>query len=275
MSPSTYAFYRVEKKKPLAWVFLNKPEKRNAMGPQAWAEIVPIFNDIAADEEIRAAIIAGEGRDFSAGIDLVEMGPMIPTLAEWDRSARGITQLFKAIFPLQESLNTIEKCVKPVICAFHGYSIGAALDLGAACDIRLASADAQISLREAALAFIADLGVLQRLPHIVGQGIARELAFTARFVDAERAKAINLVNEVYPDKESLLQGAEELALEIAAQAPLAVQGAKEVLNYCRGKGIAEGLEYVAARSAMILPSEDLTEAMISFLEKRAPQFKGK
>lgn len=275
MSPSPYDFYRVEKKEPIAWVFLNRPEKRNALGPQSWKEIIPIFEDIADDEAIRAAIIAGEGRDFSAGLDLVGMAPVLPTLAEWDRSARGTAQLFKAIFPLQSSLNIIEKCAKPVICAFHGYSIGAALDLGAACDIRLASADASISLREAALAFIADLGVLQRLPHIIGQGITRELAFTARFIDAERAKAINLVNEVYPDKESLLQGAEELALEIAAQAPLAVQGTKEVLNYCRGKSIADGLEYVAARSAMILPSEDLGEAMTSFLEKRTPEYEGK
>ena len=187
------------------------------------------------------AIIAGEGRDFSAGMDLQNMASLIPTLKNWDFSARGTVQLFKAIPPLQEAMNCVEKCTKPVICAFHGYCIGAALDLGTACDIRLASEDAKISLREAAVAIIADVGVLQRLPHIVGQGITRELAFTARFIDAQRAKEINLVNELYPDKESLLKGAEELALEIAAQAPLAVQGAKEVLNYCRGKSIADGL----------------------------------
>jgi|LSQX01.2.fsa_nt_gb enoyl-CoA hydratase len=275
MNRSPDRFYRVEKKEPVAWIYLNRPEKKNALGPQAWTELGPIFEDITADEAIRAVIIAGEGKDFSSGIDLVGMAPMVPAMAEGDRSARGMNRLFQAIYPIQEALSTIERCAKPVICAFHGYSIGAALDLGAACDIRLASADARISLRETALAFIADLGVLQRLPHIVGQGITRELAFTARFIDAERAKAINLVNELYPDKETLLQGAGELALEIAAQAPLAVQGTKEVLNYCRGKSIADGLEYAAARSAMILPSEDLTEAVLSFVERRKPQYKGK
>ncbi len=268
-------FYRVEKKGHLAWVFLNRPEKKNAMGPAAWKEIIPIFADLDADAEIRVVIVAGEGRDFSAGIDLVGMAPLIPALVEWDRSTGGTMQLFKAIFPMQESMSCIEKCRKPVICAFHGYCIGAALDLGTACDIRLASEDALISLREAALAFIADVGVLQRLPLIVGQGIAREMAFTAGFIDAQRAREINLVNRLYPDKESLLQGAEKLALEIAAQAPLAVQGAKEVLNYCRGKSIADGLEYVAARSAMILPSEDLAEALASFAGKRNPEYKGK
>jgi enoyl-CoA hydratase len=270
-----YKFYKVEKKGHIAWVYLNRPEKKNAMGPDAWTEIIPIFRDIDADGEIRVAVIAGEGKDFSAGIDLMGMAPLIPTLKNWDMGAKGKVKLFRDIFPLQDAMSCVERCSKPVICCFHGYCIGAALDLGSACDIRLASEDARISLREAAVAIIADVGVLQRLPHIVGQGVAREMAFTAKYIDARRAHAVNLVNEVYPDKEALLKAAGELAGEIARQAPLAVQGAKEVLNYCRGKSIADGLEYVAARSAMILPSEDLAETMASFMEKRAPKFQGK
>jgi len=101
------------------------------------------------------------------------------------------------------------------------------------------------------------------------------MAFTAKFIDSRRAKEVNLVNEVYQDKEALLKGAEALAMEIAKQAPLAVQGAKEVLNFCRGKSIADGLEYVSARSAMILPSEDMAETMTSFMEKRSPVYQGK
>jgi len=271
----TYNFYKVEKKEHIAWVFLNRPEKKNAMGPDAWYEIIPIFEDIDSDDEIRAAIIMGEGKDFSTGIDLMGMAPEIPTLKNWDMSAKGTVDLFKKIFPLQDSMSCVEKCSKPVICAFHGYCIGAALDLGTACDIRLASVDAKISLREAAVAIIADVGVLQRLPHIVGQGMTREMAFTAKYIDAERAKEVNLVNEIYPDKEALLKAAGDLAEEIAQQSPMAVQGAKEVLNYCRGKSIADGLEYVAARSAMILPSEDLAETMTAFMEKRKPVYKGK
>ncbi|HON95121.1 MAG TPA: crotonase/enoyl-CoA hydratase family protein [Deltaproteobacteria bacterium] len=269
-----YNFYKVEKKAPIAWVFLNRPEKKNAMGPDAWKEIIPIFADIDADESTRVAIIAGEGKDLSTGIDIMGMAPMIPTMKNWDMSAKGKVRLFKDIFPLQDAMTSVEKCSKPVICCFHGYSIGAALDLGSACDIRLASEDARISLREAAVSFIADVGVLQRLPHIVGQGITREMAFTAKFIDAKRAREVNLVNEVYPDKDALLKGAESLALEIAQSAPLAVQGAKEVLNFCRGQSIADGLEYVAARSAMVLPSEDIAETMTAFMEKRKPVYKG-
>ena len=272
---TSYNFYKVEKKGSIAWVFLNRPEKKNAMGPDAWKEIIPIFADIDSDDEIRVAIIAGEGKDLTAGIDLMGMAPAIEPLKNWDMSARGKVKLFHIIFPLQDAMTCVEKCSKPVICCFHGFCIGAALDLGTACDIRLAAKDARISLRESAVSIIADVGVLQRLPYIVGQGITREMAFTAKFIDAKRALEVNLVNEVFPDKESLLKGAEKLALEIAEMAPLAVQGAKEVLNYCRGKSIADGLEYVAARSAMILPSEDLAETMAGFMEKRKPVFKGK
>lgn len=271
----TYNFYRVEKKESVAWVFLNRPEKKNAMGPDAWKEIIPIFEDIHNDDEIRVAVIAGEGKDFCAGIDLIGMAPVVPALKDWDLSAGAKKELYRAIFPLQDAMTCVEKCAKPVICAFHGYCIGAALDLGSACDIRLASQDAKISLREAAVSFIADVGSLQRVPLIVGQGITRELAFTAKYIDAKRAKEINLVNEIYPDKESLLKGAQEMALEIADNSPLAVQGAKEVLNYCRGKSIADGLEYVAARSAMILPSEDIAETLKAFMEKRKPHYTGK
>ena len=271
----TYNFYKVEKKGQIAWVFMNRPEKKNAMGPDAWKEIIPIFEDIHSDDDIRAVIIAGEGKDFCAGIDLVGMAPVVPALKNWDMGAGAKKELFRAIFPLQDAMTCVEKCAKPVICAFHGYCIGAALDLGSACDIRLASEDAQISLREAAVSFIADVGSLQRVPHIVGQGITRELAFTAKYIDAHRAKEINLVNGVYPDKDSLLKGAEEMALQIAENSPLAVQGAKEVLNFCRGKSIADGLEYVAARSAMILPSEDIAETMKAFMEKRKPKYNGK
>ncbi len=269
-----YKFYKVEKKEHIAWVYLNRPEKKNAMGPDAWKEIIPIFADIDTDDDILVAIIAGQGKDFCAGIDLIGMAPELPTMKDWDMSAGAKQKLFKSVFPLQDSISCVEKCSKPVICAFHGYCIGAALDLGSACDIRLASVDAKISLREAAVSFVADVGSLQRVPHIVGQGIARELAFTAKFIDAHRAKEVNLVNEVFPDKESLLKGAYEMALEIAKNSPLAVQGAKGVLNYCRGKSIADGLEYVAARSAMILPSDDMAETLKAFLEKRPPKFTG-
>jgi len=271
----TYTFYRLIKEGNIAWVYLNRPEKKNAMGPAAWKEIIPLFQEIQDDDDILAVIIAGEGKDFCAGIDLIGMGGEVPSLKNWDFSASGTMKLYRAIFPLQDTMSCIEKCSKPVICAIHGFCIGAGLDMASACDIRLASKDARISLREAAVAFVCDVGSLQRVPHIIGQGLTRELAYTAKYIDAERAREIHLVNAVFDDKDALLAGAKSMALEIASNAPLAVQSSKDVLNYCRGKSIADGLEYVAARSAKILPSDDLAETMKAFLEKRPPKFTGK
>jgi enoyl-CoA hydratase len=144
-----------------------------------------------------------------------------------------------------------------------------------ACDIRLSTTDATFSLREAAVGFVADVGVLQRIPHIVGQGITRELAYTAKNITAERAKNVLLINETFPDQETLYAEAEKMAIEIAENSPLAVKASKDVLNYCIGKSMDDGLKYVAAMSSNIIPSDDLMEAVTAFTQKRKPCFTGK
>ncbi len=272
---SSGTFYLVEKKPPVAWVFLNRPEKKNAMHPPAWKEIVPIFDDLDLDEEIRAVIIAGKGTCFTAGIDLMGMGPELPELMDAGQKGGVKASLLRKILALQDAMSCIEWCRKPVIAAIHGHCIGAGLDMASACDIRLCSEDAVFSLKEAAVGMVADVGVLQRLPLIVGQGITRELAFTAKNFTAERAREILLVNSVYPTREVLFAQAEALAVEIAENSPLAVQAAKDVLNYGVGKSVDDGLRYVASMSTNIVPSEDLMEAITAFSEKRKPNFPGK
>jgi enoyl-CoA hydratase len=264
----------VEKETPIAWVWLNRPEKKNAMNPPAWHELPTIMADLDADDAIRAVVVAAKGPAFCAGIDLIAMAAELPELMEKDQKGGVKRRLMHKISPLQETMTCLERCRKPVVCAIHGYCVGAGLDMATACDIRLCSADAVFSLREAAVGFVADVGVLQRLPLIVGQGIARELAFTAANFDAARAKEILLVNRVFEDVDCLLSGARDLALRIAGNSPLAVQASKDVLNYGVGKSVADGLRYVASMSANIIPSDDLTEAMTAFLEKRKPRFPG-
>jgi enoyl-CoA hydratase len=266
-----YTVISFEKKGHIGEVFLNRPEKSNAMNPPFWPEIRDVFNRIHNDPEIRAAIIAGNGKNFSAGLDLVASAELFKGQA----GSGELDTLFHSILELQESFNAIEECKKPVIAAVHGACIGGGLDLIAACDIRLASKDARFSLREAKVAMISDLGSLNRLPRIIGEGHARELAFTAKDIDAERALKIGLVNNIYPDRESCLAAARELAEEIAQAAPLAVQGAKEVMNYSRDKSTRDGLIYAAARSCLVLKASDLMEAMTAFIQKRKPEFKGK
>ena len=272
---SAYEFYRVEKKGAVAWVFLNRPEKKNAMNPPAWTESIEIFQDLDQDEEIRVVVMAGEGACFSTGIDLIGMMPEIPELMEPDQKGGVKWRLLPKIKKLQDAISCIEWCKKPVIAAIHGHCIGGGLDMATACDIRLCSADAGFCLKEAAVGFVADVGVLQRIPLIVGQGQARELAYSAKTITAQRAREILLVNDVFPTKEALFEGAQALAEEIAANSPLAVQASKDVLNYGVGKSIDDGLNYVATISANIVPSNDLTEAVTAFMEKRKPEFSGK
>lgn len=272
---SQYQFYLVEKKPPIAWVYLNRPEKKNAMNLPAWKEPVRIFEDIDNDNDIRCVIISGKGNSFSAGIDLIGMTAELGELGIREQLGGIKWNLIKKIYTMQETMTCIEKCRKPVIAAIHGYCIGAGLDMISACDIRLCSTDAVFSLREAAVGFVADVGSLQRLPNIIGQGITRELAYTAKNIDAVRAKDIKLVNEIFQDHESLMYGAEAMGLEISHNSPLAVQASKDVLNYGIGRNTDDALKYVASISANIIPSEDLYESMKAFMEKRKPEFTGK
>lgn len=272
---SDYKFYVVEKKPPVAWVYLNRPEKKNAMNPPAWKELIPIFDDLDKDPDIRAVVIAGKGPSFCAGIDLMQMVKELPEIMDQNQKGGVKWKLLAKIKELQDSISCIEWCRKPVIAAIHGHCIGAGLDMATACDIRICSKDAVFSLREAAVGFVADVGVLQRIPLIVGQGHARELAYTARNITAERAKDILLVNDVYDSYETLMERAEALAAEISDMSPLAVQASKEVLKYGVGKSIEDGLKYVASISSNIIPSDDLMEAFTAFAQKRKPVFSGR
>ena len=270
----SYEFYLVEKKPPIAWVFLNKPQKKNAMNPPAWKETVPIFHDLESDDCIRAIILASSGEHFSAGLDLATVVLEIPELLDKEQKGGTKKKLLQKIYEFQYGITCIERCRKPVIAAINGYCIGAGLDMAAACDIRLCTEDSVFSLREAAMAIIADIGVLQRLPYIVGQGITREFAFTAKNFDAKRAKEVNLVSEIFSSREDLLKGAEEMAMRIAELSPLAVQGTKDVLNFAIAGDIDVQLKYVAALNSNFLTSNDLFEAFTAFSQKRKPNFAG-
>lgn len=175
---------------------------------------------------------------------------------------------------MQKATGAVAECKKPVIAAINGACIGGGVDLITACDIRVAAKSAFFSVREVRVGMVADMGTLARLPGIVGQGIARELAMTGRDFDAARAQRIGLVNEVYDTAEALFAGAQALALELAGNPPLVVQGIKQVMNQGIERQVAENLRAVAMWNAAFLPSADLTEAVGSFLEKRAPNFTG-
>ena len=267
----------------VATLWLDRAEARNAMGLDLWRDLPLAMAVLSADTAVRAVVVAAEGPHFSVGLDLKAMGAMLTGGGGGDGAggAGGSSPAARArsgraeVLRLQDAITAVARCPKPVIAAVHGYCIGGGVDLIAACDIRLASVDAVFSVREAKMAIVADLGSLQRLPAIINAGHLAELAYTGKDISAERAKEIGLVNDLAPDVAGVHQAAQTLALEIAANSPLAVQGTKAVLTANEGRTVAEGLDYVATWNAGMLASDDLTEAVTAFMEKRPPQFTGR
>jgi len=261
---------KVEKNGHVAWLVLNRPEQRNTMTMEFFDEIKGCFEEFDADPEVRVVIVRAEGKSFTAGLDLVAAQVLLG-----DGSAVYRDWLYRKIRELQASMTSIEKCRKPVIAAIHGHCIGGGVDLTSACDIRIASQDAVFSIRETRIGIIADIGTLQRLPFIIGQGWYRELALTGRDFTAEEALRMGYITRLCRNRKDLLEEAGKLAEELAGLAPIAIQGVKEVANYTRDNGFHQGLEYVAQRNAAVVPNEDMIEAVAAFLEKRSPQFKGR
>lgn len=258
----------VERDAHVATIWLDNPEKRNALGLPFWRDMPGVIAELEADDEVRAVVIAGKGPCFSAGIDVAFLGGGGGSLGAPAGQFKGL----KNIDRLQRAITAVADCEKPVIAAVHGWCVGAGVDLISACDIRLCSADAKFSVRETRLAIVADVGTLQRLPRIIPAGHVAELAFTGKDIDADRALRIGLVNEVYPDADGVMKAGAELANEIAALSPGAVQGTKRVLRYAADHTVADGLEYVALWNSSQLPRADVQEALTAFAEKRQPKF---
>ncbi|NMC69587.1 MAG: crotonase/enoyl-CoA hydratase family protein [Myxococcales bacterium] len=265
---------RVTREGAVAEVALCGPGKGNAMGPDLFRELPLAFGELDRDAAVRAVVLRGDGPHFCYGLDLMAMLGTLGPLVTGRPSAAQRAALLDLIRELQGAIEAVARCRKPVVCAVHGWCIGGGLDLAAACDIRYASADAKFSLREVKLAIVADLGCLQRLPRIIGEGHTRELAFSGKNIDATEALRIGLVNAVYETPGALLEAARAAAREIAENPPLTVQGAKQVLEWNDRLGVADGLRLVAQWNSAFLPSDDLVEAFTAFSEKRPPRFTG-
>jgi enoyl-CoA hydratase len=175
---------------------------------------------------------------------------------------------------LQNTFSSIANNTKPVIAAIHGYCLGAGIDLITACDVRFAASDAVFSVRETQIGMVADVGTIQRLPNIINPGAVADLVYSGRDIDAEEALALGLVTRVLADAEAVQAEANELARQIAANSPLAVQGSKAVLRAGEGRSVDEALDYVALWNSSFITSNDFKEAIMAFIEKRDPKFTG-
>lgn len=269
----TSAVLEVERRDHVAIVWLDRPDKLNAMAPEFWDDFPAIIEALGADPEVRVVVIAGRGRAFTVGLDLATFGPELANpeaaAAVADRMA-----LYRRIKRMQHTFSSLAACPQPVIAAVHGYCLGGGVDLITACDIRLCTADAVFSVRETKLAMVADVGTLQRLPRIIDPGAVAELVYTGRDFTAAEALEMGLVRRILPDRDAVVKEALAVAEEIAANSPLAVQGAKAILRAADGKTVEEQLDYMALWNAAFISSNDFAEAALAFLQKRDPDFTG-
>ena len=266
-----FSFLNLTLTDQIAQIELNRPDKANALDGTLWREIGAAFRWVDETPEARVAVLSGAGRHFCSGIDFTLIGEVLDEV-EALKPGRREERLRRIILDLQAAFTALETCRKPVLAAIQGLCIGGGLDLIAACDMRYAAADASFSLKEADLAIVADVGSLQRLPYLIGEGRVRELAFTAHRFDAAEAQAMGLVNRVFADAAELWAGVQSIAANIAAKSPLTVRGIKQVLNYSRDHRVADGLEYVATWNAALLLSDDTREAVAAAMQKRPARF---
>ncbi len=271
----TYQALSVEHTDGVMTVTLLGPGKGNAMGPEFWAELPKVMDEINRMADVRCILFRGSGDHFSYGLDLGQMMPHLGKMTTGTVVAHQRVDLMAQIRQMQSGFQKMHESAKPVIAAVHGWCIGGGLNMIAAADIRLCSRDAKFSLREAKLAITPDIGGLQFLPTIIGQGFTREMAFTGADYDAAFAERTGLVNHVYDTPEQLFEAAQMLASQIADNPATAVQGAKRVLNYSLNKSIEDGLQYVAVWNSSQLQSDDFDEAMQATLEKRKARFNRK
>ncbi|HYO70174.1 MAG TPA: crotonase/enoyl-CoA hydratase family protein [Archangium sp.] len=273
---TAYQSLRIEQADGIAELVLTGPGKGNALGPDFWREMPEALRTLDADDSVRVILLRGDGAHFTYGLDLMAMteslGPFI--LGEGNLALER-TKLLQLIEKMQAATEGLARCRKPVLAAVYGWCIGAGMDLIAACDFRYCSREAKFSLREVRVGITADLGALQRLPRIIGEGNTRELAYTGGDIDASRALQMGLVNQVFATPEELLAAARTTARKIADNPPLVVQGAKQVLEYCADKSVADGLRYVAVWNSAFLQSQDLAEAFAAYAERRRPRFQGR
>lgn len=252
----------IEKDGHIAVVTLNRPEVRNALDPQTWAEIRGAAKQCRLDDDVRVVIITGAGgKAFASGAD-------IKSLRE-----REALKVLKS--EAQETLNDVENLDKPVIAAIDGFALGGGCELALACDIRIATGRSKLGQPEVNLGIIPGAGGTQRLQRIVGMGKAKEMIFTGDILTAQESKEIGLVNKVVDQPEDLLPAAKEMAQKIIAKGPMAVSLAKIAINVGANTDLHSGLLFEKFAQTIAFGTEDRIEGTSAFLEKRKPDFQGK
>ncbi len=267
----SYTCFDVSVQDKIAHIQLKRPEAFNSMIPEFWEELPEIVNTLDDTGEARAIVLSSTGKHFTAGMDLA-----VFTSGNDDQKdaepARRRANLRRDVLRLQETFNCLDRARIPVLAAIQGGCIGGGVDMISACDVRYCTEDAFFCIQEINIGMTADVGTFPRLPHLLPQGLVRELAYTGRRMQAQEAAEHGLVTRVYPDHDALVQGVLEVAGEIAARNPLAIWGSKEMINYSRDHSIADGLDYIATWQSGMHQPKDMAEAFAARSDKREAEF---
>ena len=272
----TYTCFDVTMDGHVAHVQLNRPDELNSMTRAFWLELPEIVRGLDDEGKARAIVVSSTGKHFSAGMDLgVFAGGAgdAPTTEGYSSEQGRRRAYFRQVaMMLQGSFTAFEQARMPVLAAIQGGCIGGAVDLVTACDMRYATKDAFFCVQEINIGMTADVGTLQRLPKIIPEGVAREMAYRGQRLPADRAYQIGLVQEVFEDHESLVAGTLDIAHEIARKSPLAIWGSKEMLNYSRDHSVADGLNFIATWQTGMFQPTDMIESFSAKSDKRDPEF---
>ena len=261
---------RLDVAEHVATVTLTRGAALNTMNAAFWTELPEVFAAIDADASVRAVVITSTGKHFTAGLDL---GMAMSSLGDTPGDPGRARERFRRhVHTMQRTFTVVDKCRVPVIAVVQGGCIGGGVDFVTACDLRIGVDGCFFTIQEVNIAIVADVGTLQRIPHLLPQGLIRELAYTGRRFGAEEAARHGFLNRVEPTHEAALAAGQALAREIAAKSPLAITGIKAVLNHGRDHSIDDGLEYVAVWNAAMLQGTDVPEAVGAQMRKEAAAF---
>jgi enoyl-CoA hydratase/carnithine racemase len=259
-----------ERRGHVGWLRLNRPEKLNAMNGTMWSELATLGPKLRDDPDLRALVLIGNGRSFSAGIDLSSFSGAGPG----GGFNGGSAEREAAIAATQEGYLWLQEAWFPTIAAVRGHALGAGMQLAVACDLRIAAEGAKFGMLETKYGLMPDLTGTQLLPRVVGPAKAKELIFTADIIDADEASRIGLVNRVVEDG-ALEEAAGELAERLAGKPPIAIRWSKQAVEASTTMPIREGLKFEHRGQAECLGSADFREAIGAFLEKRTASFEGR
>lgn len=276
MADYTYKYYNITfPQQYVAHVEINRADKMNAFFEAMWIELSQVFAHLSQDPSVRAIVFSGAGdKAFTAGLDVKAASEGFLMDKETDNDpARKAAALRRHITPFQDCISAVERCEKPVIVVMHGFSLGLAIDLSTAADVRVCARDARFAVKEVDIGIAADIGTLSRLPKVVGNfGWVKEVALSARMFGADEALRVGLVSSVYDSKQDAVRGAVDLATLMASKSPVAVQGTKEILNWSRDHSVQDGLRYTSVWNSAALQTKDVSSALLSGIQKRTPTF---